>query len=97
MSMGSDVDVIERAKVCIKMQSDKLQNQNLNGGWIPCENNLPEKDGLYLVSGKGKIWICKMLTLSNIKAWCDDARNPIVKAWMPLPEPWKGEFNADND
>jgi len=29
MSMGSDVDVIERAKECIIMQSEKLQSQLL--------------------------------------------------------------------
>lgn len=64
------------------------------GEWIPCGERLPEKAGEYLVTGawKGepaKIWICECFVIGGISGWANNARNPIVAAWMPLPEPYK--------
>jgi len=61
-------------------------------GWIPCSERLPEKPGQYYVSGGDKVWICEFLIIPNfIGGWCNDVANPVVQAWMPIPEPWKGE------
>ena len=65
------------------------------GEWIPCSEKLPEKSGTYIVTGawKGKpreIWMCELLVMGSFGAgWCNDARRPIVDAWMPFPEPYK--------
>ena len=60
--------------------------------WIPCSERLPEKSGLYYVSGGGKVWICKFFAIPNFTSgWCNDASNHAVQAWMSLPEPYKGE------
>ena len=65
--------------------------------WIPCSERLPEKSETYIVTGMWKgepreIWMCKLLVLESFGAgWCNDARKPVIDAWMPLPEPYKGE------
>ena len=58
--------------------------------WIPCSERLPEKSGKYYVSGGDKVWICEFLIIPNFTGgWCNDASNPVVQAWMPLPEPYQ--------
>ena len=67
--------------------------------WIPCSERLPEEQGQYYVSGGNKVWICDFLIFSNSKGgWCNNVSNPVVEAWMPLPEPYKkeGERNETN-
>ena len=59
--------------------------------WIPVTERLPEEDGKYLVCGNDKIWICRFMCLDGVHGWSNDAWNPRVEAWMPLPKPWKGE------
>lgn len=60
--------------------------------WIPCSERFPDKDGDYIVTGNKtrKIWIAKYSTGScfgvEISAWINDSKNPVIKAWMPLPE-----------
>lgn len=61
--------------------------------WIPVTERLPEERGTYLVSGKwanedGEVWICEFKRLYNW-GWCNKADRPVVRAWMPLPEPYK--------
>ena len=61
--------------------------------WIPCSERLPEESGTYLVSGKwesGKVAVgdCEYLAVDG---YFSTAWNFDVLAWMPLPEPWRGE------
>lgn len=56
--------------------------------WIPVTERLPNGNGEYLVSGKDKVWVCEFMILNgDVGGWCNSARNPCVKYWMPLPEP----------
>lgn len=62
--------------------------------WIPVTERLPEKTGEYLVCGqwRGKpaeTWVCELIAFGKIKGWANEARNPAVTHWMPLPEPPK--------
>ena len=58
--------------------------------WIKNTDRRPEKAGLYLVSGGGKIWICEFLCISEVLCGrSNHARNPIIEAWMPLPKPYE--------
>lgn len=62
--------------------------------WISVAERLPEKTGEYLVCGQwiGKpveTWVCELIAFGNIKGWANEARNPVVTHWMPLPEPPK--------
>jgi len=59
--------------------------------WIPCSERYPREEGLYIVSGDGKAWICQFTCIGNMRGWINNIKNPCVKAWMPLPEPYKGE------
>ena len=60
--------------------------------WISVEDRLPEEGGEYLVFGrtfgnkKPQIWICERISVGSVIGWCNNAKNPIVEAWMPLPE-----------
>ena len=63
--------------------------------WISCSERLPEKPGQYYVSGGDKVWICEFLIIATtnipnfIGGWCNDVANPVVQAWMPIPEPYR--------
>ena len=64
--------------------------------WIPVSERLPQTTGLYLVTGKWwdkarQIWLCEFARLADVAGWFNGAENPAVDAWMPLPEPYKGE------
>lgn len=62
--------------------------------WIPCSERLPEEDTYVLATTAwGEITMAEKL--SDI-AWfiCEgnaNAKSDDIVAWMPLPEPWKGE------
>lgn len=72
------------------------KDTNVPNKWIPVSEKLPEEDGIYLVSGGGKVWSAQCLTFGCFRGWSNDARNPAVIAWMPLPEPYKeGEENEN--
>lgn len=54
-------------------------------GWIPCSEKLPEINGLYLVTGvRGVVY-----ALAVKDGRWDGGLKPV--AWMPLPEPYKGD------
>ena len=61
----------------------------MNGVWIECDDALPNKDGVYLVTlNYSTTDICEYYT--NKKQFglegniCDE-----VVAWMPLPKPYR--------
>ena len=56
--------------------------------WTPCSERLPEEDGLYLVTtSKGQVQAHVFNHNGNSKEYWMRCN----KAWMPMPEPWKGE------
>lgn len=54
--------------------------------WIPCSERLPGKDGCYLVTTTGT-----NNDIIDIAYYTDDIWHKAsrIKAWMPLPEPYK--------
>ena len=63
--------------------------------WIPTSERLPEEGQdiliTYLCDGKPDVGIW------NRVEGADDFLRQYVKAWMPLPEPWRGENDEDSD
>ena len=54
--------------------------------WIPCDERLPEEDGVYIVTtSKGQVQLHVFNTKGNSKEYWMRCN----KAWMPLPEPFK--------
>ena len=69
-------------KQCIKSEQMK---------WIPVTERLPEKHGAYLVYDKEEVLMGYYSTFD--RDWTGMNGFPLVNviAWMPLPEPYKGE------
>lgn len=60
--------------------------------WTPCSERLPEKDGMYLVSG---VWGSGKLQVGECEykvsdGYFDTYLNFNIVAWMELPKPYKG-------
>ena len=95
---GSKEDLIKAADAIEELSRDldymNDANIALYGAlpqWIPLSERLPNGNGEYFVSGKGKVWVCEFMILGNVGGWCNSAMNPCVSHWMPLPEPPKAE------
>lgn len=58
--------------------------------WIPCSERLPDKTGRYLVckSDWGSFEVDVDAYSEEGKSWFTSRG---VRAWMPLPDPWKGD------
>ena len=60
--------------------------------WIPCSERLPEEKKLVLCYCRSNI--IDVLELFNdvwYHDYCTEYMKGFVLAWMPLPDPWKGE------
>lgn len=60
--------------------------------WISCKNRFPEKDGCYLVTTTGANNNIIDIAYYTDGIWHKACR---IKAWMPLPEPYKEETSID--
>ena len=56
--------------------------------WIPCSERMPERNGYYLVTGRQGA-VNKRLYQDGY--WYG---NWAIIAWMPLPEPYRGESDV---
>ena len=85
---GEWLDAIELAKIAIALQSQK---------WIPCSERLPKKPE---IDGDSDGYIVQTRRVAQPfigywdgREWTDEEVDILdeVIAWMPLPEPYKGE------
>ena len=72
-----------------EMEIEKLSSVQQEPPWIPCSERLPDNDESVLISnshGVTKAWW-------NGRFWSSIAvkKYKTVTAWMPLPEPYRGE------
>lgn len=77
-------DTIEEA------ENDAIESWNRRtSNWIPCSERLPEANQIVMCSVKKEYAYHRIVLqrFTNEEYW----HNGIVEAWMPLPEPYKGE------
>ena len=80
-------DTIELLSAKLHASQMERSSQYYHGGWIPCSERLPEKYGWYIVTVTGEeVTFRWHSTLHGFERHQDE-----VVAWMPLPEPYKGD------
>lgn len=89
-------DIVNRYKLVtardflemIEQLQDDLEQDEKENGWIPVSERLPEDDTVVLTSCKardGTTFVrCEYYVCGSWHLNCED-----VKAWKPLPEPYK--------
>lgn len=55
--------------------------------WIPVSEKFPEESGEYLISINGGVTTSWFYRADGVWSY----RNADITAWMPLPQPYKGE------
>lgn len=69
---------------------DLIEKQPIVQEWIPCSNRLPQNDDMVLVSCEAKNGRKSVnRAYFDGKTWHGSGSMAGVKAWMPLPEPYK--------
>ena len=90
------------AEISLLEKIGKIIRKHMNDGWIPVEEALPEKNGIYLVDdrGCGEPWIHTAGFEMRSKSWCENhglyfddiygryEDNQII-AWQYLPRPYE--------
>ena len=78
----------------VDLAVDALKEQ-IDRKWIPCSERLPDKHGVYLVTGEnGHVFEYDYSDFTTHNEKWSYCGNEIV-AWRPLPEPYKKEGDLD--
>ena len=90
-TVTADFDDVGIAKVTIQAMDALFDMLNSSQQWIPCSERLPTTKDDYIITVKDK-----SLTWTDYVEWSADYHwwgydDDMVIAWMPLPEPYKGE------
>lgn len=89
--MASDTDhlctVADYVKFLESMSSEQPEQQ-----WIPVSERLP-KEGQQIIA---TVADNSLVGVYIIRGYYKKMHKSVI-AWMPLPEPWKGESNANNN
>lgn len=85
-----DWDTVDgiQTSTALKQVITDIKNLPSAQQWIPCSERLPKEDDLYLVTNSRWGYSEREIGLWQGGEWLTGGE-PI--AWMPLPEPWKGE------
>lgn len=76
-------DTIELLSIKLRASQMERSSQYYHGGWIPCSERLPEEGQEVLIQMVNGY----MATIMYSKSGAHDH----IVAWMPLPDPWRGE------
>ena len=86
----------------IEHQIDALEmaisalTQQLNNGWIPISERLPEKGEKYLVTFQGKtVDTCQFIN-GHFRIYREKMTH-LISAWQPLPDPYKEDKDAERN
>lgn len=81
---GRETELSDRAR-------EYLLKADYSGGWIACEDRLPEESSDYLITDEDGNSTCAYYS-KNRNAWCGIEEGCIAfypVAWQPLPEPYR--------
>lgn len=88
------VSEMERVEEIIRSHMDEVNDANVPSNWIPCSERLPEETGYYLVQLSKKLpnedYADRVVVLYNAEEKEFMCYEKLIKAWQPLPEPYKG-------
>jgi len=95
-ALKNAADTIEDLSAKLQAANMERSSAHYHGGWIPCSERLPDKDGFYMVTIDGELVgdTKPFAGLAEFEKgeWVDNEDDyQCVLAWMPLPEPYKGE------
>ena len=82
---SEDICILRKCKYAIAELKECYEPKQSEQRWIPCSDRLPEERGFYLTTTKDKAVYCDYWNEDNFD------RTEMVIAWMPLPEPYKGD------
>ena len=90
-TVTADFNELGCAMVTIQAMDALFDILNYSQQWIPCSERLPSAKDDYIITVKDK-----SLTWTDYVEWSADYHwwwydDDMVIAWMPLPEPYKGE------
>ena len=99
--IADSADTIEMLSTKLSAANMERSSQYYHGGWIPCGERLPEEEQTVLVTcSDGGVYIYDRLNAcdyeyDDMRFWednmgCYQPREDVI-AWMPLPEPYRGE------
>ena len=79
------------------MEEVKKANVQTNDDWIPyTEQNIPKKEGIYLVTCDDKEYPVKRMRFKeNLWYWTYGIYDGRILAWKPLPEPYRAVDKQD--
>lgn len=88
------VCVCERVIEIIRSHMNDVTDTNVPSNWIPCSRRLPEETGYYIVQLSKKLpsedYADRVVVLYNAEEKEFMCYKKLIKAWQPLPEPYKG-------
>lgn len=89
---------IKRIADALGVTASEIFGETLYGlvlpAWIPCSDRMPEEKKEVLISADGELYIAEYEIDHGKGYWSEvvEYRNVTdVDAWMPLPEPYRGE------
>lgn len=92
--MSQAADTIEALSAKLAAANMERSDRYYGGGWIACEDRLPNQDGFYLATIDGEIAgedkpFSGLAEFENGK-WVDDEDDyQCILAWQPLPKPYR--------
>ena len=79
-----------KEQVRIALITISALEKQLNGGWIPISERLPESDGFYICTVKELDITVSLIFTAYDSSWMDEYESEYETiAWCPLPEPYK--------
>lgn len=82
-------DTIESLSAKLAAVNMEQSDRYYGGGWIPCEDRLPEiRNPVLICDGKGNVCIRQIMRIDEFgMAWWSQYSTAV--AWQPLPEPYR--------